>query len=122
MCFVTKRFLQFAVVTFKIIVLSYTSQPGPGTAREKFDEIKSPFWTFFVKQSFFSRDLLRFLSLGYPKVRGSGSRVGRVILVLRTYLELAFEVCTKYGGDWSGSSCVKEGHRYISTNSLFIYI
>jgi len=36
--------------------LCFTSQPGPGTAREKFDEIKSPIWTYFVKQSFFSFD------------------------------------------------------------------
>jgi len=41
------------------------SQQGPGTAREKF-------YAFFVKQSFFSSDLFRFSSLGYPGVRGLG--------------------------------------------------
>jgi len=33
------------------------------------------------------------------------------------------EVCSKFGGDWSGGSHVKEVHRYKGTNSLFyIYI
>jgi len=48
----------------------YTSKPGPSAAREKFDELTSPIWTFFAKQSF-------------------GGRVGRVILVLRTFPEFA---------------------------------
>jgi len=37
-----------------------TNQPGPGAAREKFDELTLLMWTFFVKQSFFSSDLVRF--------------------------------------------------------------
>jgi len=56
----------------------YTTQLGPGAAQKKINEIKSPIWTFFVKQSFFSSDLLRFWSLVYPRVRGW---VGRVIVV-----------------------------------------
>jgi len=63
-----------------------TRQPGPAGAWEKFDELMSPIWTFFVKQSFFSSDLFRFWSLEYP---GSGGRFGRVILVLKTFPELA---------------------------------
>jgi len=46
-----------------VITLFVTGQPGPGAAREKFN-------AFFVKQSFFSSDLLRFWSLGYPGVKG----------------------------------------------------
>jgi len=41
-----------------------TDQPGPGASRKKFNELTSPIWTFFVKQSFFSNDLFRFWSLG----------------------------------------------------------
>jgi len=51
-----------------------------GTAHEKFN-------AFFVKQYFFSYDLLRFWSLGYPRGRG---RVGGVIVVLRTFPELVW--------------------------------
>jgi len=31
------------------------------------------------------------------------------------------DVCTKFGGDWYGRLCVKEGHRYIQSKvySLF---
>jgi len=32
----------------------YTSQPGPGAAPEKFNEIKSPIWTFILKSQVFS--------------------------------------------------------------------
>jgi len=56
------------------------SQPGHGTAREKFNEIKSPIRELFVEQSFFSCDLFRFWCLAYPMVRGS--------LVLGTFPEL----------------------------------
>jgi len=38
---------KMALLFFHIIFL--TSQPGPGTVREKFHEIESPIWTFFVK-------------------------------------------------------------------------
>jgi len=37
-----------------------TSQPGPDAAQKKLNEMKTPIWTFFVKQSFFSIDLFRF--------------------------------------------------------------
>jgi len=33
------------------------------------------------------------------------------MLVLRTIPGLVGEVCAKIGGDWSGGSGVKEGHR-----------
>jgi len=36
--------------------LFITSQPGPGAARKKFDELTSPIWTFYGSQSFLSRD------------------------------------------------------------------
>jgi len=49
-----------------------TSQLGPGAARETLNELTSPIWTFFVKQSFSSSDLFRFWRLGYPEVWGSG--------------------------------------------------
>jgi len=51
-----------------------TSQPGPGAAREKFGELTSPTWTFYVTQGFLSRDLLGFWSLGYPGAWGLGWR------------------------------------------------
>jgi len=43
----------------------FTSQPGPGAARDK-KILRVPIRTFYVTQSFFSRDLLRFWRLGYP--------------------------------------------------------
>jgi len=49
-----------------------TSQPAPGAAREKFNEIKSPIWIFCVTQSFLSRDPFGFWSLGYPMIQGVG--------------------------------------------------
>jgi len=62
-----------------------TSQPCPGAAREKFDELTSTTWTFYVTQSFLSRDPFGFWSLGYP---GSGGQVGGIMLVLITFPEL----------------------------------
>jgi len=41
-----------------------------------------PIWTFFVMQSFFSSDLMRFWLSGDPTCRG---QVGGVILVLKTF-------------------------------------
>jgi len=60
-----------------------TSQPGPGATREKFDELMSPIWAFYIIQSFLSHDPFGFWSLGYP-----GGRVGGIMLVLRTFPEL----------------------------------
>jgi len=54
------------------LLYRYTSQPGPGAAREKFNELKFTLWTLFVQPNFFSSDLFRFWSLGYPGVWGSG--------------------------------------------------
>jgi len=77
-------------------IYSYTSQPGPGAAREKLDELTSPIWTFYVTQGFLSRD-----PFGVAGVRGSG------------WWDHA---CVKnlpwVGGDWSGGSGVKRVHRY----------
>jgi len=56
---------------FDIFFLLSTSQPGPGAAREKFEELISPIWIFYVTQSFLSRNPLGFWSLGYPGVQGS---------------------------------------------------
>jgi len=66
-------------VYISTIFFCQTSQPGPSAAREKFNGIKSPIWTFFVKQSFFSSNLFRCLSLGYHWVRGLGWRDGQVL-------------------------------------------
>jgi len=45
------------LVTYRIRRLyKYTSKLGPGAAREKFNELTSPIWTFYVTQSFLSRD------------------------------------------------------------------
>jgi len=43
-------------LTLKLGKYLATSQPGSGAAREKFDELMSPNWTFYVTQSFLSRD------------------------------------------------------------------
>jgi len=86
------------------------ANPGP----EKFNEIKTPTWTIFVKQSFFSSDRFRFWSLRYPGVRGLGC--------VKNLSWVGVEVCSKFGGDWSGGSRVKEGYRYEGSNSLlYIY-
>jgi len=59
--------------------LFFTSQPGSGTARKKFN-------ASFVKQRFFSPVMcLCFGVWGSPE---SGDRIGGVILVLRTFPEL----------------------------------
>jgi len=80
-------------------VYIYISQPGPGSAREKFDELVSPIWTFYVTQSFLSRDPFGFWSpWGHACVKNL-PRVGG-------------EVCVKFGGDWSGGLHMKGGHRY----------
>jgi len=55
--------------------------------------------------------------MGYPRVRGW---VGRVIVVKRTLPEL-LEVCAKFGGDWSSSLHVKEGHLHKQTVCFYIF-
>jgi len=85
-----------------ILLLFRTSQPGPGSARKKFNE-------FFVKQYFFCSDLLMFCSLGYPGVRGSGWWGHACVKNLSW---VGVEVCAKFGRDWFGGSSVKEGHIY----------
>jgi len=86
-----------------------TTQPEPGTDREKFNEIKLPIWTFFVKQSFSpmislgvgvwgtpgsgsqqSFSPMISLGVGVWGTPGSGSQVGRVIFVLRTFPEMVW--------------------------------
>jgi len=83
---------------------TYTSQPGPGADQEKFNEIKSPIRRFYFTESFLSRD-----PLGYPGVQGSGLQGHACVMNLPW---VGVEVCGKFGGDWSGSSGVKSGHRY----------
>jgi len=51
------------------------------------NSIKIPIGTFYISHSFFSHDLLRFWSLGYPGVRGLG---WLVILGLRIFPELVW--------------------------------
>jgi len=46
----------FVFVIKKSLKILITSQPGPGSAREKFDELMSPIWTFYVAQNFLSHD------------------------------------------------------------------
>jgi len=84
------------------------SQPGPGTAWEKFDGLMSLIWTFYVTQSFLSRDPFGFWSLEYPGIQGSGLRGHACV---KNLPRVGGEVCAKFGGDWSGSSGVKRGHR-----------
>jgi len=47
--------------------------------------LRVPIGTFYLAENFFSNDLLRFWSLGYPRSRG---QVGRVILALRIFPQL----------------------------------
>jgi len=63
----------------------------------------------FCKARFFSSDLFRFWSLGYPGVWGSGWRGHKCV---KNLPRIGGEVCAKFGGDWSGSLHVKRGHRY----------
>jgi len=64
------------------------------------------------------------LDFGIWGTPGSEGWVYGVILVLRTFPELVWRVFTKFGIDWSGSSGVKEGYRYIGRvqTVCFIYI
>jgi len=55
-----------------MIIYYVEYKPIGAMAREKFNVIKSPFWTFFINQSFSSCGLFRFWSLGYPRVRWLG--------------------------------------------------
>jgi len=57
-----------------------------------------PIWTFYVTQSFLSRDPFGFWSLGYPGVQG---RVCGHACV-KNLPRIGGEVCAKFGGDWSG--------------------
>jgi len=62
----------------------YTNQPSPGAAREKFDELTSPIWRFYITQNFLFCD-----PFGVWSTPGSMGWVGGVMLVLRTFPELA---------------------------------
>jgi len=44
---------------------------APALPRKNLMSLRNPSRTLFVKQSFFSSDLFRFWSLGYPRVQGS---------------------------------------------------
>jgi len=67
-------------------VLYFTSQLGSG-ADEIINEIKSPIWTFYGTQSFFSQDMLGLGAWGTP---GLGGPVGKVIMLKRTFSELVW--------------------------------
>jgi len=97
--------------------LLFTSQPGPCAAQEKFDELISPIWTFYITQSFLSRDPFGFLSLGYPGVQGSSWQGHACVKKLPW---VGGEVCAKFGGDWSGSLGMKRGHIYCLVFVHFI--
>jgi len=71
----------FSPVTFYF----NTSQLGPGAPRQKFNEVESLIWTFYVTQSF-SPVICK--GFGVWGTLESGGRVGWVILVLRTFPEL----------------------------------
>jgi len=62
-----------------------------------------------MKQSFLSYDFVRFWSLGYPRLRELGCQGNTSV---KNVPQVGVEVCTKFGGDWSYGSRVKEGHRY----------
>jgi len=68
---------------------------------------------FYMTQSFFSLDLLRFWSLRYPRVRRLGL-AGHTCVKNRPWVGV--EVCAKFGGYWSG---ICAWMRYIGTSSLF---
>jgi len=84
------------------LYILWTSQPGPGAALEKFNP-------FSVKQNFSTLICLGFGVWGTLVSRGWAREV---ILVLRTFPELVWRVCAKFGGDRYSDSRVKEGHRY----------
>jgi len=67
--------------------------------------VQQKFNAFFVKQTFFSSDLFKFWSLGYPGVRESGWQSHTCVKILP---QVGVEVCSKFGVDWSGGSRVKE--------------
>jgi len=57
------------------------------------------------------------LGFGVPGVWDSGWWGNTCV---KNLSQVAVEVCAKFGGDWSGGSCTKEGHRY--KQSFFIDI
>jgi len=88
-----------------------TSQPGPGTAREKFDELMSGHFT--LHKVFSPVTHLGFRVWGTP---GSRGQIGWVILVLRTLPGLVWRSVQNLVEIGSG---VKRVHRYVGTNSHF---
>jgi len=76
---------------------------------EKFDELTSHICTFYVTQSFLSRDPFGFWSLGYPGIQGLG---WQGYACVKNLPWVGGEVCAKFGGDWSNGSGVKRVHRY----------
>jgi len=59
------------------------------------------------------------LGFGVWGTPGSGGRVGRVRLVLRTFLKLVWRSVQNLVEIGVAGLQVKRGHRYIITNSLF---
>jgi len=95
--FLCEVLISFSVFWFIASSYTYltTSQPGPGTAKNK-NILRVPIQTFYVIQSFFSHDLLRFWSLGYPGIRESGWKGHTCELVWRSIqnlVEIGTAVC-----------------------------
>jgi len=61
---------------------------------------------------------LRLLEFGVPW--GPGVGLVRSCLCYKNHPWVGGKVCAKFGGDWSGGSLVKEGHRY-KQSLLYIY-
>jgi len=91
---------------------------GPALPGTKFltKQYKGTNPNIYIAQSFFSCDLLRNWSLGYPGVRGSDWQGHACV---KNLPRVGGEVSTKFGGDWSDGLLVKEELRYIYTNSVF---
>jgi len=90
------------IICFLSSFLKYiTSQPGPGTAREKFNEL--------TLHKVFS--LVTRLGFGVWGTLGSRGQGWRGHACVKSLPRVGGEVCAKFGGDWSGGSGVKRVHR-----------
>jgi len=71
-----------------------------GPALPKTNFFKGTYRNILQYTKFFSRDLLRFWSLWYPRVQGLGWRCHTCVKNLPI---ICGKVCTKFKRDWSGS-------------------
>jgi len=93
--------------------INILANQGLGDARGK-KFLRVPFRTFYITQCFFSRDLFRFWSLGYPGVR---DQVGGVILVLRTFPELVWRSVQNLVSIGTVFVCERGTQVYIGVNT-----